>query len=239
MIYAVISDIHSNLEALHAILKKVDEIRPHKVICLGDIVGYGANPNECVDIIRGKNIISLRGNHDNAASGLSEPYNFNAAARRAALWTRTKLTDENRKYLAGLPDERGFENFMAVHGAPSDPDRYILSESGAEEEFGMLGGRPVCFFGHTHRAVTYRMCKNYVDTVKEKVFPVESGCSYLINPGSVGQPRDGDPQASFLSYDDSGRIEFYRVGYDIELAQRKILEAGLDEILAARLSLGR
>jgi len=236
--YAIISDIHANLEAFLAVLAEIDKSDTGRVICLGDIVGYGANPNECVDIIKERQIMSLIGNHDKAACGITEPYNFNPAARRAVLWTRDELTLANRVYLSGLPEEGTADGFMIVHGAPSDPDKYILSEYDAAEEFPLLGENILCFFGHTHVRVLYSYSGGDIEvSMSERVYFTE-GTSYLVNPGSVGQPRDRDPRAAYLIYDDRGDVEFRRVAYSIEGAQKKIIESGLDRVLAERLSLG-
>lgn len=224
MKYAVISDIHANLEAFLSVLAEIDSLRPDAVICLGDIVGYGADPNACADIIRERNIPSVTGNHDAAAAGVTEPWNFNEAAREAVLWTRGELTDENREFLAGLPDRIETEDFLAVHGAISDPDKYILSFRDAEPEFGLMGDYRLCFFGHTHVPADHRSPGG----------PERR----LVNPGSVGQPRDRDPRAAFLVYDTESGIERRRAEYDIRPAQRKIIGSGLDPQLAERLSYG-
>lgn len=238
MRYAIISDIHSNLEAFLAVLDEIDRSGADRIICLGDIVGYGASPNECVDIIKDRQIYSLTGNHDKAACGITEPYNFNAVARRAALWTRGELTPENREYLNGLPEEGMIDGFMIVHGSPSDPDRYILSEYDAAEEFPLLGENKLCFFGHTHVRVLYSLSGGEVETSKAEHIRLREDTKYLVNPGSVGQPRDRDPRAAYLIFDDRGEIEFRRVVYPVEAAQKKIIESGLDTVLAERLSLG-
>ncbi|MCL4244152.1 MAG: metallophosphoesterase family protein [Candidatus Dadabacteria bacterium] len=224
MKYAVISDIHANLEAFLSVLEEIDSLRPDAVICLGDIVGYGADPNACADIIRERKIPSVMGNHDAAASGVTEPWNFNEAAKEAALWTRDELTDENRNFLAALPDRIETEHFLAVHGAISDPDKYILSYRDAEPEFGLMDDYSLGFFGHTHVPADHR----------SPAGPERR----LVNPGSVGQPRDGDPRAAFLVYDTESGVELRRAEYDIRSAQRKIIGSGLDSRLAERLSYG-
>lgn len=238
MRYAIISDIHANLEAFLAVLDEIDKSDAVRVICLGDIVGYGANPNECVDIIKERQIMSLIGNHDKAACGLTEPLDFNPVARRAVLWTRGELTPANREYLSGLPEEGMIDGFMIVHGAPSDPDKYILSEYDAAEEFPLSEENKLCFFGHTHVRVLYSYSRGDVHVSREEHVRIKEETGYLINPGSVGQPRDKDPRAAYLIYDDCGDVEFRRVAYPIEGAQKKIIESGLDRVLAERLSLG-
>ena len=238
MRYAIISDIHANLEAFHSVLGEIDGSGVDRIICLGDIVGYGADPNECLEIIKSRNIRSLIGNHDKAACGLTEPTGFNPAAREAALWTRGKLAEGNRKYLRGLPEEDVIDGFMIVHGAPSDPDKYILSVRDAASEFPLLEDRTLCFFGHTHVSIIYTLADGGVDVSRAERLQLRDGVSYLVNPGSVGQPRDRDPRASFAIYDDRGEVEFRRVEYPIEAAGKKIIDSGLDAFLAERLSHG-
>jgi len=236
--YAIISDIHANLEALQSVLCEIDGCNADRIICLGDIVGYGANPNECLEIIKSRNIHSIIGNHDKAACGLTEPTDFNPAAMEAALWTRGVLTGENKEYLRSLPEEDVIDGFMIVHGAPSDPDKYILSLLGAAPEFSHLGNKSLCFFGHTHVSVVYSLSDGTVSVSRDRVCKIRDGAMYLVNPGSVGQPRDRDPRASYLMYDDRGEAEFRRVEYPIEGAQKKIIDSGLDRFLAERLSHG-
>jgi predicted phosphodiesterase len=236
--YAIISDIHANLEAFLSVLGEIDVSDVDRVICLGDIVGYGADPNECLEIIKSRNIRSLIGNHDKAACGLTEPAGFNPAAMEAALWTRGKLTEGNKYYLRSLPEEDAIDGFMIVHGAPSDPDKYILSAHDAAPEFPLLENRSLCFFGHTHVSVVYSLSDGRVNVSRDRVCKIRDGVSYLVNPGSVGQPRDRDPRASFVIYDDRGEAEFRRVEYPIEVAQKKIIDSGLDRFLAERLSHG-
>ena len=224
MKYAVISDIHANLEAFLAVLAEIDSLRPDAVVSLGDIVGYGADPNACVDIIREREIPSVIGNHDAAASGVTEPWNFNEAAREAVLWTRDELTSENRDFLAALSERIETEDFMAVHGAISDPDKYIFSYRDAVPEFELMDDYGLCFFGHTHVPADH----------KSPAGPERR----LVNPGSVGQPRDRNPRAAFLVYDTESGVEFRRTEYDISTAQGKIIRKGLDSQLAERLSYG-
>jgi len=240
MKYAIISDIHANLEALDATLKQIDKLSVDKIICLGDIVGYGANPNECVERIRQRKIDSIIGNHDAVACGKTEPDNFNPVAKDAAIWTRSSLTEENKKFFSELPESRLVDDFLIVHGAISDPDHYIFTAYDALIEFNLMKKQSVCFFGHTH-VRTYYMFQNDSSTSHyDYEFKIDAKAKYLINPGSVGQPRDRDPRASFLVYDMEKRtVEFTRVEYDISSAQKKIVEAGLDRRLAERLSFGR
>jgi diadenosine tetraphosphatase ApaH/serine/threonine PP2A family protein phosphatase len=239
MIYAIISDIHGNLEALNSALKEIDRIRADKVLCLGDIVGYGANPNECIDTLKQRGIESISGNHDAVACGKKEPIGFNPVAKKAILWTRNALTQENKEFLWNLPDTRQYGEFIAVHGSISDPDLYILSTYDALMEFKLMQDQSICFFGHTHVRISYVFCNGEVQSLFHNEFRIKPDKKYLINPGSIGQPRDRDPRASFLIYDTVEKsIRFIRVNYDIPKAQAKIVKAGLDKWLADRLLLG-
>jgi len=239
MKYAIISDIHSNLEAFERTLLEIDDIGVNGIICLGDIVGYGASPNECVDIVRERNIISIVGNHDVVACGKKEPMDFNPIAREAALWTRDELTKESEEYLNNLPQAKEIEDFLVVHGSLTDPNFYIFSDQDASIEFSHMVNHNICFFGHTHVRIYYVYLNNLVESFDDDSISINGNTKYLINPGSVGQPRDGDSRASFLIFDENEKqIDFVRLDYDIDTAQEKIIQAGLDRKLAYRLSLG-
>jgi len=240
---AVIADIHANLEALQAVLARIEVLGADKIVCLGDIVGYNADPNDCVDIIRGRNIKCVLGNHDVCAAGLEEPEDFNPVARRAVLWTRGELTDENKLFLRSLPRGLRVKDMFFFHGSIDDTNRYILYKSDAADNFAMLAGMGKLlrtgFFGHTHVGAV--LCSSRatvsVDLSSDQRLAVKN--RYLINPGSVGQPRDGDPRASFLVYDAGNRrVIFNRVEYDLQACQDKIIRAGLPSWLAERLSSG-
>ncbi|HEY2497009.1 MAG TPA: metallophosphoesterase family protein [Candidatus Angelobacter sp.] len=246
----ILSDIHANLEALEACLDAAPEY--DQVYNLGDIVGYGANPNEVTERSRELGSIFVRGNHDKACSGLSDLSDFNPIAGLAALWTREKLTADHLEFLRALPHGpvSPMENMQLVHGSPRDEDEYILMASDA---YALLNETPVplTFFGHTH----VQRCLLLDETGQGKSFApnyksdkgkqtakleIQFGTKYMVNPGSIGQPRDGDPRAAFLLYDSGANaITFYRVPYDIERAQKKIFSAGLPERLAIRLEEGR
>lgn len=247
----ILSDIHANLEALEACLEASPQF--DRVFNLGDIVGYGANPNEAVDRARTLGSVFVRGNHDKACSGLMNLQDFNPVAGMAALWTRNQLSPDNLSFLRDLPagPVAPVENLHCVHGSPRDEDEYVFLP---REAYSILAHVPVpvTFFGHTHVQGAY-----WIDDVKETegvVDPrysspkgkqqlrmaLEKTAAYLINPGSVGQPRDGDPRAAFALYDtDAASVTFHRVPYDIERAQKKILLAGLPDRLASRLAEGR
>lgn len=241
---AVITDIHSNLPALEGFVARWDDLRVDRAVCLGDLVGYNPWPNECIEIVRERGIPTIMGNHDRVASGIEEPGHFNAAAKRAILWTREKLTDENRDWLFSLSDRLMMNNeTMLVHGSPSNPNEYIFSVDSAiynieymTEQFGVS----ICFFGHTHVVAAYSYSLSELRFLEGSTINIEDSKKYLINPGSIGQPRDGDPRASFLIFDeDEKKIEFYRFPYDIDAVYREIIEAGQDQFLGKRLFLGR
>ncbi|MCH8028969.1 MAG: metallophosphoesterase family protein [Candidatus Dadabacteria bacterium] len=239
MLYAIISDIHGNLEALTRTLEEIDGAGVDKIICLGDIVGYGANPNECVETVQDRCELSLVGNHDSAACGTTEPTSFNPMARDAVLWTRRMLTEENTQYLQNLPSSSEVENFLIVHGAISHPDRYVHTPYDAYNELKLLEEKDTCFFGHTHVMGYFVLKEEKVDNFTDLELYIEPDAKYFINPGSVGQPRDRNPKASFLFFDGENKhVKFVRLDYDIPNAQRKILDAGLDQRLATRLGYG-
>jgi predicted phosphodiesterase len=240
---AVIADIHANLEALQAVMARIEVLGADEIVCLGDIVGYNANPNECLDIIRSRNIKCVLGNHDVCAAGLEEPDGFNPIARRAVLWTRTELTDENKLFLRSLPRERQEKDLFFFHGSIHDTNRYILYMGDAAENFTLLEGMGrflrIGFFGHTHVRAMLNYARGRVSVEHSSDQRLVDENRYLINPGSVGQPRDGDPRASFLVYDDDNqRVMFSRVEYDIRACQDKIIRAGLPSWLAERLDSG-
>jgi diadenosine tetraphosphatase ApaH/serine/threonine PP2A family protein phosphatase len=244
MRYAILSDIHGNLEALQAVLAGIAALGADTVVCLGDLVGYNANPNECVDIIRHDGITCIMGNHDAVACGLEDPGSFNPAAKESVLWTREQLTHENRSFLRELPRELTIGDFFICHGSVHDTNRYILAKGDAQDNFSlmdMLPTRPtVCFFGHTHEQTSYSIEGPLIAYELGESIRIESGKRYLVNPGAVGQPRDGDPRAAFLIYDAKVRnVTFHRTEYDIATSQTSIIRAGLPVRLAQRLSLGR
>jgi predicted phosphodiesterase len=244
MRYAVLSDIHANLEALRAVFDAIARLKVDRIVCSGDIVGYNANPNECTEIVRSEGVTCVLGNHDAVACGLEAPDHFNPWAKQAALWTRARLTSENRDFLRELPRELQIEDFFLCHGSIHDTDRYVIFLSDVRDNFSLLkelaGGPRICFYGHTHLQIAHCMKGDVVIQERGEVIRIEEGRHYLINPGGVGQPRDGDPRAAMLLYDSTeGRAAFHRVEYDIAAAQSKIIQAGLSSRLAERLSLGQ
>lgn len=247
MRYLVLTDIHANLEALEAVIDAIDRNAYDRVICLGDLVGYGANPNEVIERVRDLDPIAIiRGNHDKVASGLEAARDFNPVARLAIGWTHDQLTAEHRAYLAELPHGPSLVDDLIeiCHGTPYDEDAYIFGE-----EDGLLAlataRRPLCLFGHTHVPLVLRMAPDgleihHLSDEYPQVFALESDGRYLVNPGSVGQPRDGDPRAASAIVDTVLRaVTLFRTRYAIDDAQRKIFAAGLPAVLAQRLGVGR
>ena len=233
MRYAVLSDLHSNIEAVATCLARVDELGVDQVITLGDLVGYNADPNEVVDIIRERRFLSIMGNHDVCACGLREPVDFNPIARDAILWTRRVLTPENNQFLTILPDARRVEDrFLMVHGAVTHRDNYIFNEFDARESFQLMRekyeGVNICFFGHTHRGVVYKEKDGRVEAYEAPDMKLDDpDALYLVNPGSVGQPRDGDPRSSFVTYDDETlEVTYHRLDYDVPKSSRKVVTVG-------------
>jgi diadenosine tetraphosphatase ApaH/serine/threonine PP2A family protein phosphatase len=243
MLVGIIADLHANLEATLAVFRRLDEIRPDRLVCLGDLAGYNTNPNEVIDIIRERRIPCLMGNHDAAASGLEEPWFFNSRAQAALKWQIERLRDDNRQFLRELPEQLAFhEGCLGVHGSPGNRDDYILDWLDAVGQVKYLEekGAWLCFFGHSHHASLFS--ERGAAHINEKTgrWTLYRGNRYFINPGAVGQPRDRDPRAAFGIFDtEANTFEFHRVPYDIETTARKILAVGLPPELAARLSAGR
>ena len=241
MKYAIISDIHANLEALTNALEKIDEFGVDQIVCLGDVVGYNANPNECAQLIRERDIPTILGNHDAVACGLEEPWGFNPVALFAAMWTRDGLSQENRDWLESLPDALNFGNFVAVHGAPRNHNEYLFTWEDILAHLPFLEEQncSVCLIGHTHTPAIFSSDGVYsVDN--DSRFEMGDSKGFFINPGSVGQPRDGNPKSAFGILDtETNTYEQVRVSYPIEKAAKKVLEAGLPQFLAERLALGR
>jgi predicted phosphodiesterase len=239
--YAIISDVHGNLESLQLALAKLE---PDDVlVCLGDTVGYGPNPNECVRLISERARHAVLGNHDLAALESYGVEYFNDAARAAISWTQTVLDEPSRNYLNTLPYELRLPEFLLVHGAPVNYFEYILAKSTAAQAFARTDA-PVVFIGHTHIAEYYRLEAD--GTIGHKHMQrggeliLEPGRRYIIDVGSVGQPRDLNPEASFVIYDtEKRRIEWIRYEYPIAAVQEKIHEAHLPNYLADRLEVGR
>ena len=242
MRYGLIADIHGNLEALNAVLKALAEEDIDAYLCVGDIVGYGADPGECLRLVRAlKPKMVIAGNHEWGTLGLLAPGYFNKYAERAIAWAKDTLNAEEKEYIASFGLTSSDKDITLVHGSLDKPSKfnYILGPDDAEESFRILKKR-ICFVGHSHVPGIFYYdgaAKGMEGVLKVKI---ESGKKYIVNVGSVGQPRDGDPRAAFAIYDDSeGTVAIRRVPYDIKTAQGKILAAGLPERLALRLAEGQ
>jgi predicted phosphodiesterase len=236
MRYAVVSDIHANLEAFTAVLAKIDKESVDSIVCSGDLVGYFANPNECVALIRERGIRCVAGNHDRAAVGLKAPLNFSERARRAVVWTMRQLTADNVQFLKQLRVLEAIDDrFLLVHGAlhpEPNEDVYLSSPEAVRQSCEALAAHPsnanLCFFGQTHRRAAYRYSGAApVEMTGERVQLTRDAC-HLVNAGSVGLPRGDDSAAAFLIFDrDADVIEFHRVPFDAARACRRAERAGL------------
>ena len=247
MRYLVLTDIHANLEALDAAIADARGRGYDKTLVLGDLVGYGADPNAVIDRVRSlKPAAIVRGNHDKVACGLEQAEGFNAVAKSAARWTLDVLIPEYREWLAALPEGPidVDDTVQICHGSPFDEDAYIFDELDALRAL-KIASRPLCLFGHTHYPVTFELSAETFDSIgpavaAESILALAPGTKYLMNPGSVGQPRDGDPRAAYAIVDtDRQCVELMRLKYSVEEAQAKVIRAGLPEVLAQRLAVGR
>ena len=243
----VITDIHANLEALDAVLAAAGTRGYDRLVVLGDLVGYGPDPNAVVERVRALDAAAvIRGNHDRVACGAEGADGFNTVAREAAIWTRETLTEGNRDWLRGLP--RGpldiSPDMSISHGAAFDEDAYVFDDADAVRVFRSTW-QAVGLFGHTHYPVTFELKHNCVEVVglsgaAATSLSLDPAARYLVNPGAVGQPRDGDPRAAFAIVDEAAaQLEMYRVRYAVEATCAKISRAGLPDALAQRLSVGR
>ena len=229
---AIISDIHSNLEALQSVLFAIDDLRPDSIYCLGDIVGYGPYPNECVALVRERCAASVKGNHDSGVLGETPLAYFNQYGRRAVEWTKDRITSGNLAYLERLPLTQVIDDITLAHASPMKPEQwnYVFAWPEAKKAFRAFA-TTLCFIGHTHVPVMVG------EDSKINIF--RKNCRHLINVGSVGQPRDGNPRASFCMLDtESWTCELLRVEYNIERTAQAILDAHLPEFLARRLFQG-
>lgn len=246
----IVSDIHANLEAFQAVLAAAPA---HDVVWnLGDVVGYGANPNEVIEEARRRGSVFVRGNHDRACCGLGGIEDFNPVAQRAARWTEFNLTGDHREWLRHLaigPISPDGPQVSCVHGSPIDEDEYIITVRDAWPSLHHSSTR-ITFFGHTHvqggfaanEDEWFRLTPKYATHHEAESFELQlrDGARYLLNPGSVGQPRDGDWRAAFALWDDERKLlTWHRIPYDVRAAQERIVQAGLPDRLAARLREGR
>ncbi|HEX5133423.1 MAG TPA: metallophosphoesterase family protein [Candidatus Krumholzibacteria bacterium] len=244
MKYAIFSDVHGNLEALQAVLNNALKQGTASYVCLGDIIGYGANPNECVETVRALDpMVCLRGNHDAAAVDPGERVFFHEVALEGIQYSAKNLTAENMEFLRALPYVyTDNERFMAVHASPFRPEQweYVLDQAGAERAFQSMAPHRIAFIGHSHAPVVF------CDDGTAQRYPADEALlletarhRYVMNVGSVGQPRDGNPDASYVIFDDDDQsVRLVRVRYDREKAAEKILRAGLPPVLAERLLIG-
>jgi len=242
---AIISDIHSNFEALKSVLPRIEHDNVDAILNLGDIVGYSASPNEFLELLQERPVVSLAGNHDLALLEVSRAQNFNIIAYQALLWSREQVKPEFLDFFRNLPITREGKGFIACHGTPTSTDAYVVFHFQGKRVFNYLRHLPdmrVCFFGHTHRrALWYRDIRGKIALMPCRPYEMrlDRNCLYLINPGSVGQPRDGNPEAAYAIFDDEEfSIHFKSVPYDVKAAQKRILKAGLPEYLAERLAQG-
>ena len=240
MKYAIIADIHGNLDAFQVVLEDIHAQNATHVVCLGDVVGYNAQPKECLDIVRQMNIPCVKGNHDEYCSTDNHLDGFNPHAAEAVHWTRDQLSIEDKQWLRELKYSRMAANFTMVHATLDAPERwgYVFDKLAAAASFPYQNTQ-MCFFGHTHVPVAF-MRDTVVRGGTYSKFKVDPSKKYFINVGAVGQPRDNNPKSAYVIYDmDAQTIELRRLDYDIASAQKKILDAGLPERLAERLAFGR
>ena len=244
MRYLIVSDVHSNLEALQAVIQDAQDQRGgfDRIWSLGDLVGYGPDPVGCIDLLRQHDTIGVSGNHDLAATGRLSTEAFNAYAAAAVHWTAKQLTGEHLEYLAAFPLRMELEGFTAVHGSPRDPVwEYVVSPPAAVASFNNLD-TPRCLVGHSHLPF---ICRPADNSAVFHEFPLDSPVKLgkdrmILNPGSVGQPRDGDPRASYAIYDSSDNSAVHhRAEYDIPATQERMSERGLPNYLSERLTRGR
>lgn len=241
MRYGIFSDVHGNLEAFEVALDFYKKAHIDSLIYLGDIIGYGANPQECIELLRPTAASCIAGNHDWAAIGKFDSSWFNTYARTAILWTEGQLNVESRRFLDSLALLYREDDFICVHGSLDHPEefRYVLDDHQALRNFSHQK-HPLCFIGHSHRAESYYIIGGELFYSRDEEIKIDKNHKYIINVGSVGQPRDGDPRLCVCIYDsDVGVVRFIRLEYDVKKAANKILKKGLPNILASRLYEGR
>lgn len=238
MRYLILSDLHANWEALQAVLAQA-ESGYDQIVCCGDLVGYGADPDLVTEWARENTVSIVRGNHDKACAGLEDLEWFNPIARQSVVWTQNTMKPSNLDYLRNL--RKGpeiYDDIELVHGSPVDEDEYIVTEREVAQIVSYLDSN-IAFFGHTHLQGAFLCHRNGVKLLGADTIEIENDSIYYINPGSVGQPRDGDPRAAYAIYElESRLVTLRRTPYDVLTTQQKIVKAGLPEILARRLSAG-
>ncbi|MBW2221573.1 MAG: metallophosphoesterase family protein [Deltaproteobacteria bacterium] len=242
MKYAIISDVHSNLEAFQAVLEDLSKEKVDQVFFLGDIVGYCADPNPCIEILQGLTTIVIAGNHDWATVGLTKTSYFNPLAKVAIEWTARKITQSHKEFLKTLPLIQTRNTITLVHAAPNQPEKwdYIFSLQEASLSFNYYDHQ-ICFIGHSHRPIAFvEDEERRISILINTSFTLRDSHRYIINVGSVGQSRDGNPRAAYGIYNtDDVRFTLRRIPYNIERTQKKIMDAGLPPFLASRLASGR
>ncbi|MGB9690970.1 MAG: metallophosphoesterase family protein [Candidatus Sumerlaeaceae bacterium] len=237
---AIFSDIHANLPALEKVLEEIDASNVDFTVCCGDVVGYGAHPNECVELLRSRNIPTIAGNHDYAALSLIDITYFNEIAKRSIQWTRKVLTPENEDFLRNLPLSLEVADMLFVHASPRTPEawNYVITLGDARQAFRSFGQK-ICFIGHSHTPFVVENFDENLTCPTSPVVELKPNARYLVNVGSVGQPRDRNPEACFALYDrEKQQVEIRRVEYDLARAQQAIFDAGLPVELAERLNYG-
>ncbi len=240
MKYGIISDIHGNQEALEVALQHLAARQVDEIICVGDMVGYGADPNGCVNRVKEVTDKIVAGNHDYAAVGLTSIDSFNDYAREAVLWTEAVLTEENKHFIRTLPFTLTLGEMLVVHASPHEPEQwhYLLAEAELQAAFRHFA-QQVCLIGHSHQPLLFEEGRSFVDPGQGCFFSLLDSSRYIVNVGSVGQPRDHNPQLCCHIYDSEKRMmERIRLPYDISRAQARIRSAGLPEFLARRLAYG-
>ncbi len=241
MKYIILSDIHSNLQAFEAAIKSFPKEKGIPIISAGDVVGYGANPNECIEMVQSLKAVNILGNHDAAVIDRTDISYFNAHARDAVLWTKENIGQSALDYLQGLPLVLEEKLFTVVHGTLHDPEEfnYMMDWTDAMRTLEILKTN-ICFVGHSHVPDVFISAGGKLFRSHEKKVKIEDGSRYIINVGSIGQPRDNDSRACYCVYDSEKKeVEFHRVEYDVRSAHDSIIEAGLPVMLAERILVGR
>jgi len=242
MRYGIFSDVHSNLEALESVITAYKQESIDKYLCVGDVVGYSANPKECIEKINLLAATTIAGNHDWASVDLFSTEYFNEIAKEAIFWTKNNLTQKETLFLENLELIYKAENFVLVHGTLDNPQdfNYMLDTFVAQDSFGIMDVN-ICFLGHTHIAGTFILTKDKeVFYTQENLLTIKKENKYIVNAGSVGQPRDRNPDAAYCIYDSkTGEIQFKRISYDVKTTREKIIKAGLPMFLGDRILVGR
>lgn len=237
---AVISDIHGNLDALECVLETADQLSADRVACLGDIVGYGPQPAECIRLIQEQAHAVVAGNHDLAVANTIDIANFNVLAREATLWTRENLDEAALAYLSDLPLVVELDGFTLVHGTLHSPELFDYVQTSYDAHLSMQKmQQPLCCIGHSHVPIAFQR-QEVVTYCLDPVVSIDEDSRTIVNVGSVGQPRDHDPRSSFIIFDaEASRVEFHRTRYDVDATATKIHQAGLPRPLGDRLAVGR